>query len=383
MRFSHIARLTAAAAVAAIAVAGCGASDGGSDSSSSSDSKCGLKIGFFGALTGDAANLGKNIQNGAKLAVDQYNVKNADCKVELAPFDSQGDPAQASGLAQKAITDTKIVGIVGPAFSGESKVADPLFNQAGIATITPSATNPALADNGWKTFFRILGNDNTQGPAASKYIKDTLKATKVAVVDDASEYGKGLATIVKSDLGSSVVATDTVQQKQTDFAPTAQKIKSSGATAVFFGGYYAEAGLLRKQMTDADLQAVTLVVGDGVKDEGFIKAAGAAAAEGTVMTCPCLPPSKASGTFAADYQKAFGAEAGTYGAEGFDSANVFLAGIADGKTTRAAMVPFVKGFTGTGASKEIAFDAKGEVTNKVVWAYKVTGGKIVEDQEIK
>ena len=107
-------------------------------------------------------------------------------------------------------TTRTIIGIVGPAFSGESKAADPAFNEAGLATITPSATNPALAKNGWKTFFRALGNDATQGPAAAKYIKEDLKATKVFVIDDASEYGKGLADIVKSDLGPMVIGTDRV-----------------------------------------------------------------------------------------------------------------------------------------------------------------------------
>ena len=96
-------------------------------------------------------------------------------------------------------------------------------------TITPSATNPALAKNGWKTFFRALGNDASQGPAAAKYIKDDLKATKVFVIDDASEYGKGLADIVKSDLGASVIGTDRVQQKQTDFSASVTKVKASGA----------------------------------------------------------------------------------------------------------------------------------------------------------
>src|ERR1700709_2223369 len=143
-----------------------------------------------GASTGDAANLGQNIANGAKLAIDKYNEANASCKVTLVPFDSQGDPAQAPGLAKKAIDDKSVIGIVGPAFSGESKAADPLFNEAGLVTVTASATNPALADGGWKTFFRILGNDATQGPAAAKYIQSVLNAKKVVVVDDASEYGK-------------------------------------------------------------------------------------------------------------------------------------------------------------------------------------------------
>ena len=381
MRLKHIARITAAAAVIALAAAGC--NSGTTDSTGSGVDKCQAKIGMFGALTGDAANLGKVIHNGVQLAVDQYNEDNADCKVTIADYDSQGLPDQAPGLAQKAINDKNVIGIVGPAFSGESKAAGPAFAEAGLSTITPSATNPLLADNGWKTFHRILGNDNTQGPAAAKYIKDVLKAPKVFVVDDASEYGKGLADIVKKDLGSQVVGTDTVQVKQTDFAATVTKIRASGAPAFFFGGYYAEAGLLRKQLSDAGGQAITMVAADGVKDEGFVKAAGQAAAEGTILTCPCLPASKTAGTFAADYKKKFGVDAGTYGGEGFDAANVFLAAIKDGKTSRGDVNAFVKAYNADGATKKIQFDDKGEVADKVVWAYKVTAGAIVEDQEIK
>jgi len=369
---------------AALALAACGGTSGGDDNAAggSGDKKCDQKIGFFGALTGDAANLGQNIQNGAKLAIDQYNTANASCKVTLVPFDSQGDPAQAPGLAKKAIDDKTIIGIVGPAFSGESKAADPLFNEAGLVTISASATNPALADNGWKTFFRVLGNDASQGPAAGKYIQSVLNAKKVVVVDDASEYGKGLADQVKSTLGSSVVATDTIQQKQTDFGPTVTKIRSSGADAVFFGGYYAEAGLIKKQMSDAGVKAV-LVAGDGVKDDGFITAAGAKAAEGTVITCPCLPPDKAGGTFFEDYKKAFNSDPATYGAEAFDSATILLEGIKSGISDRSKMVDFVKSYDKPGVTKQLKFDDKGEPSQVTVWAYKVSGGKIVPDQEIK
>src|SRR5580765_2273471 len=182
---------------AALALSACGGT--ASNSTASGGKACDLKIGFFGALTGAAANLGINIKNGAELAVNQYNEKNPNCKVTLVSFDSQGDPSIAPGLAQKAVTDKKLVGIVGPAFSGESKAADPIFDKAGLNIITASATATKLSENGWKTFHRILGNDATQGPAAAKYIKDILKAQKVFVSDDTSEYGKGLADIVKKD----------------------------------------------------------------------------------------------------------------------------------------------------------------------------------------
>ena len=172
--------------------------------SSSSGSNCGYKIAFFGALTGSAANLGVNIEQGAELAVKQYNDKNGANCITMAKFDSQGSPDVAPGVARQLIQDKKIIGIVGPAFSGESIAANPIFNEAGIPLITPSATNPVLATGGqaggtpWKIFHRAVANDDAQGPAAGNYIKTVLKAQKVFVVDDQSAYGAGLADEVKS-----------------------------------------------------------------------------------------------------------------------------------------------------------------------------------------
>ncbi len=364
---------------AALALSACGGTT--SDSGSTAGGKaCDLKIGFFGALTGDAANLGINIKNGAELAVSQYNEKNADCKVTLDSFDSQGDPSIAPGLAQKAVADKKLVGIVGPAFSGESKAADPIFDQAGLNTISASATNPALSENGWKTFHRVLGNDATQGPAAAKYMKDVLKSTKAFVIDDSSEYGKGLADIVRKDLAGGVIGNDSIQVKQTDFSGTVTKVGASKADSVFFGGYYAEAALIVKQLRAAGFTG-TFVAADGVKDDGFIKAAGAAA-EGAIITCPCLPPDKA-GDFAAQFKKAYNSDPATYSAEAFDAANVFLAAIKAGKTSSADMTAFIGSYDEKGITKQVKFDAKGEPSEVSVWAYKVEGGKIVPDQEIK
>ena len=369
-------------AVAALALGACGTKGGDTATppASGGAAACGnYKIGMFGALTGPNANLGIYIQNGVNLALDDYNKKHADCKVTLENYDSQGDPTQAPALAKKAIDDKKVVGIVGPAFSGESKAADPAFNEAGLVTITPSATNPKLADNGWKTFFRALGNDATQGPAASKYIKDTVKSTKTFVIDDASEYGKGLADIVRSDLGAQVIGNDTIQQKQTDFSASVTKVTSSGADALFFGGYSPEAAPLIKQLRDAGWKG-TFVVADGVKDQSFIDNA-KDAADGTIITCPCVP-ADVDPTFLNAYKAKFNEDPNTYSGEGYDSAKILLDGIKAGKT-RETMVDFVKAYDQPGVTKQLKFDDKGEVTDVKVFAYKVEGGKIVSVGEIK
>jgi branched-chain amino acid transport system substrate-binding protein len=381
--------LVAAAAASALLLSACGGDDdsGNGDAAAgggNSNAACGKAIGFFGALTGSAANLGINIKDGAKLAVDQYNRDNADCKVELKLFDSEGSEDKAPAVATQIINDASVIGVVGPAFSGETDATGDAFNEAGLPTISASATRPSLADQGWKTFHRILGNDASQGPSAGNYIKNTLKATKVFIIDDSSAYGTGLAEEVQKIAGNAA-GNDRVQAdgQQTDFSATVTKVKSSGADAVFYGGYYQNAGLLVKQMREAGVTA-KFVAGDGVKDEGFVAAAGAPAAEGAILTCPCNPPAKVEGTFFADYKAATGREPGTYSAEAFDAANVFLAGVKAAKGDREGMNEFIKTYDGKGITKQVKFDDKGEIekSNIVVWSYIVKGGKIVEDQDI-
>lgn len=368
----------------ALALSACGTSGGDDEASGSGGGEAGtcegVAIGYFGALTGAAANLGINIRNGVELAVNQFNEENADCQVTLEEYDSAGDPNQATGLATQAIGDENVIGIVGPAFSGESDTAGPIFAEGGLPTISASATNPDLSQNGWDTFQRVLGNDATQGPAAATYIQDVLGSESVFVVDDASAYGAGLAAIVEEDLGDAVVGTDTIQTGQTDFSATITAIRDSGAQAVFFGGYYAEAGLLVQQMRSAGVDA-TFVVADGVKDPGFIEAAGDAA-EGTVITCPCVPPEEEQAFFSA-FEEEFGTAPATYSAEAYDAANVLLQGILDGNTDRESLLEWINNYEGQGITKNITFDEDGEPQEVAVWAYMVENGEIVADQEIE
>ena len=382
MRSTRLGKIAAASLTVALLAAACGGDDDDdSTAGGSGDAACDLSLGMFGALTGDASGLGIPIRNGVELAINQYNADNADCEVNLEEYDSQGSPDAAPALAQEAINNDAVVGIVGPAFSGESNAANPLFDEAGLPIITASATNPGLSENGWSIFHRILGNDNDQGPAAANYIRDVLGATKVFVVDDASDYGKGLADIVREQLTDITADNDTVQAGQTDFAATVTKARSSGADAIFFGGYYTEAGLLTKQLRDAGITA-TFVAGDGVREQGYIDAAGAAAAEGAVLTCPCLPNEASGGTFVADYEAEFGEPPAIYAAEAYDAANVFLAAIAAGNSSREDINAFVNEYDEPGVTKQVKFTETGEIEEVVVWAYKVEGGEIIPDQEI-
>lgn len=368
----------AAAATAALVLSACGTTGGDGDGDAGGEAACDLKIAWIGPKTGDAANLGLNIVRGSKLALDEYNKANPDCKVVMEEFDSQGDPEKATPIASEVVNDAKVIGVVGPAFSGETEATGETFSEGGLVQVSASATNPDLSTNGWDTFHRVLGNDGTQAPAVAKYIKDTLKAKKVFVVDDASEYGKGIADGVSADLGALVGAKDTVQVKQTDFSGTVTKVKASNADALFFGGYYAEAGLLAKQLKAGGWTG-TFVSGDGSLDPGFVAAAGDAA-NGAVLTCPCAPSDEA---FTADFKALNNEEPGTYSSEGYDAAKVLLDGIGEGIDTREELLEWVNDYDEQGVTKQIKFNEGGEVAEVVVYAYKVEGGKIQIGQPIE
>ncbi|MBV8162000.1 MAG: branched-chain amino acid ABC transporter substrate-binding protein [Acidimicrobiia bacterium] len=375
-------RVVAVVAVFAVVAVACG---GGSSSSGSSGGA--VKIGFFGALTGNnSPQLGINIRNGVKLAIDQHN-KTAKTKVTLVQYDSQGDPAQAPQLAQRAISD-KVAAVIGPAFSGESKAADPIFEQAQIPNLTPSATNAKLQLNGWKYFHRLLANDDFQGPADADYISKKLAAKKVAVIDDASEYGKGLADVVRQKLGSAVAVNDSVDPKAAagNYSSTVNKVNAGKVDAVFYGGYYADAGPLLKQLRDAQFKGA-FESGDGSLDQKLIDEAGATAAEGAYVTCACVlagtSTDPAAQTFASDYKASSGQDAGTYSAEAYDGANAVLKAIDAGNTTGPAIDNFLTTLDFKGVTKEIKFDPQGEVQGGGIYMYQVKNGKLALLGDVK
>jgi branched-chain amino acid transport system substrate-binding protein len=344
--------------------------------------KCsGIKLAFIGALSGDNGNLGKNMVNGAKLAIDEFNAANPDCQVGFdTSYDSQGDPAQATPLADKIVNDASIIGLIGPGFSGETKATMPKFEAAGLPMITPGATNAKLSTNGWKMFHRILANDDKQAPGVVALIQNTIKGTKVGVIDDASEYGKGLADAVRSGLGSADVANAQIDPKAADFSSAIQAMKSANVDTIFYGGYYAEAAKLVKQVRDAGLTA-TFVSGDGSLDKGFVDNAGSAA-EGAYLTATGAP-ADVNADFQAAFNKAYGTDPALYSPEAYDCAKVFLAGIAAGKVTRADLAAFVSAYDAPGITKQIKFDATGEPVGNAVYYTVVEGGKLVAKGLIK
>jgi branched-chain amino acid transport system substrate-binding protein len=318
---------------------------------------CGAHLGFLGPLNGPAGDFGTSIKQGAQLAVDGYNAQHPGCTVTLVPLDSQGEPTLVPALAHQAVADPQLLGIVGPVLSSESEVAGPTLNQAGLALITPSASRGTLSAHGWRVFHRAIPNDVSQGPAAGHYIKDGLHADKVFVVDDGSIYGVEMTTGVRPVLGSAVVGTDRVRAGGS-FAGTAAKVKASGATVVYYGGYYDAAGALLNQLRSAGVTA-TLVGGDGMDDPSLPNNAGGQSMDGTVVTNLVAPATDPG--FVAGYRGAYGTTPGDYSGPAYDAANIFLLGLGHGVGTRAAMLDFVNRYAGNGVGGSYRFTPSGDL----------------------
>ncbi|HEX4862844.1 MAG TPA: branched-chain amino acid ABC transporter substrate-binding protein [Acidimicrobiales bacterium] len=382
----HGAGLKAAAlvSIATLGIAACGSSSPKSTTpgtSSSGSSGKTLKIGFFGALTGADAQLGINIRNGARLAVSQYDATNPSVKVTLDEFDSQGDPAQANNGATKLIND-HVVAVIGPAFSGESGVADPIFEQAAIPNLTASATKVTLAQNGWKYFHRLLAADDAQGSGDADYLVKTLGQKKIAVIDDASSYGQGLADAVRTDVataGGTVVLSDHIDPKAADYGATVNKIVAAKPGAVFFGGYYDAAGRLINQLKAKAFSGI-FMSGDGSEDQKFVTDAGGAPAEGSYLSCACADATKipAAQAFSAAYQAQFGSAPEIYSGEAYDATNAVLQAIKSGATTPTAINTYLATIDYQGITKTVKFQPNGNVFGGTIYVYKVESGNVVQ-----
>jgi branched-chain amino acid transport system substrate-binding protein len=346
-----------------------------------------IAIAFVGPLTGDNANLGVNIRNGMKVAVDEWNKKSTKYTYQIKEFDTQGDPAQAPGQKDKYIPDESIIGIVGPTFSGETKAVLPDLDKAGLVMISASATNAGLPDvvPSSRVFHRVIPDDDVQAKGVTDYVIKVIKPKKVALIHDNSEYGKGLWEGVVKLLNAAGVdssTTDAIDPKGQDYSAAVNKVRAAKVDMIFYGGYYNEAGRFKKQLTDAGVKA-KFISGDGSLDPGFVVSSGAAGGEGALLTCPCrlaTPelPGK-GGAFATKYKEINSKAPGTYSSEGYDSASILISGVEAGNDTRSKLLQYVEGLPSfDGVSKTIEFEPNGNVKAGDVFVYEVKGGKITE-----
>lgn len=367
--------------LAMVAAACGGAEETGGGGGGGGEEKPTVKIAFIGALSGDYKFLVIDGYNAAKLAFDQANAAgDLPVTVELVQFDSQGSGDVATSLVDQITGDDAFVGVIGPAFSGESGAVGDDLNAAGIPFITQSATDDALALNGWTTWFRALGNNSDMGAPAADYIAKVLNVTKACAASDGSPYGLGLKDVAVAEfgtLGVDVADLGEVEPGGSDYSALVAKIGDAGCEGIFYGGYSPEAGKIRKQMTDAGLEGVTMVGGDGIKDESMMTGAGAAA-NGTISSCTCADISASTDAddqqFISDFTAAYGAAPTIYGPEGWDIAQMYIAAFRAGNTDRASIVSFIKGVSGFhGLTKDYTFQEDGELADeaRVLFFYEV------------
>jgi branched-chain amino acid transport system substrate-binding protein len=367
---------------------GGGGLGGGASSSGSGGSGQSYKIGFQGALSGDNQQLGINEINAVKLAVQQFDAKPGQpFKLSVETSDDAGDAAKAPAAAQQLIQDSAVVGVVGPIFSGPTSATGKAYAAANMALISPSATNEALTKSGFTTFHRIVPTDGVEGIAAADWLASKFK--KVFVVDDTTVYGKGVADVVVGELKKKgvTVLRQGVPQNTQDYGAISQKVTSSGAQAMFYGGYDAQAALFAKGLTAAGYKGLRMT-GNGGKSTVFTKGSGSAG-NGWYFSCGCQDATTApqASAFRDAYQKAYNTPPSTYSPEAYDATNAMIQAILtaakSGSVTRQAVETAVNQLDYKGITTTVKFAPSGEVAQATVNLYEQKNGKIVELGDIK
>jgi branched-chain amino acid transport system substrate-binding protein len=342
-----------------------------------------VKIGSASPLTGAQAHIGIDIRNGVQLAIEDANkagvtIGGKPVKLEMVAEDDEANPTKAATVAQK-LADAKVAAVVGHFNSGASIPASKIYADAGIPQISPSSTNPDYTLKGYKTTFRVVAHDGQQGPVLGNYALNSLKAKTIAVIDDSTAYGQGLADNFEATVkagGAKVVAREHTTDKDTDFKAILTKIKGLKPDLIMFGGIDPQAGPMVKQMAELGIKA-KFIGGDGMQTPNFIKLAGDSA-EGAMASIPGLPKDKMPGgaDFLAKYKAKFNAEVELFAPMGYDAVMVFIEAMKRANSADPAkFLPEVGKTNYNGVIGPIAFDDKGDLKNGPITIYVVKGGK--------
>ena len=339
-----------------------------------------VTIGHAGPLTGGIAHLGKDNENGARLAVEQADAKKMKIGGKTVHFvlmgeDDQADPKLGPTIAQK-FADAKVAGVVGHLNSGVTIPASAVYSQAGLPMISGSATNPKLTEQGFKNIFRDVGRDDQQGPAVAQYL-ESMKVKKVAIVDDATAYGEGLANEVVKTLKAAkinVVGREKTNDKATDFK--AIKHKGKAPDAVFYGGMDATGGPMLKQARELGIKAV-FSFGDGACTDTMKQLAGDANAEGLICSQAGLPVVAASKDFLDAYKAKYNVDPIIYAPFTYDAANLLIAAMQKADSTDPAKyLPVLQKISYKGATGQIEFDDKGDRKDAEMTIFTMKAGKL-------
>jgi branched-chain amino acid transport system substrate-binding protein len=344
-----------------------------------------VTIGIVAPLTGPQSHIGKDLENAVRLAAEDANaakiaVGGRQLKFEVMAEDDQADPKMAPVVAQK-LADAKANAVVGHFNSGTTIPASKIYSDAGIPQISPSATNPKYTDQGFKTAFRVVANDNQQGKVVGEYIARELKSKALAIIDDRTAYGQGVADVVERSAtaaGAKVVAREYTTDKSTDFKAILTKIKGRKPDVIFFGGIDTQAGPMLKQMKALGI-AAQYVGADGIQSTELFKLGGDAV-EGTLASFPGLPIDRMpqGRSFGERYKAKWNHDVVLYAPQGYDAFNVFIEAMKKaGSTEPAKFLPELARIEYSGITGPIRFDPKGDIRDGPITLFKAAGGKWV------
>ncbi|MCE9638028.1 MAG: branched-chain amino acid ABC transporter substrate-binding protein [Planctomycetes bacterium] len=370
-------RWTPLIVAALLAAAGCGPKDAPAGGAGDAGT---VKIGVAGPVTGGQAKNGEDLVDGTTMAMEEWNAKGGVLgrKIEIVVRDDMADPKLAP-VAAGQLVDQKVVGVVGHFNSGSTIPASEIYNNAGIVSITPASTNEFVTDRKLPLVFRVCGRDDQQSPAAANYIADVMKAKRVAIFNDKTAYGKGLADGVERNLKGrvEVVLSEGFDKAERNFRPYLSKLKDANVDVWFFGGIFEQAAPLLLQARQVGITA-PMMSGDGVHgyQKDFIDKVGAGA-EGTLTTFLNTEGAPGYAAFVARYRARFeGKEPGPYAMYSYSAASILLAGIEQAKSTDGVKLgAAIHAGTYDLPMGKVTFDAKGDVNSGgyVVWVVK--GGR--------
>jgi len=381
MQFKEVSRVLTVVAVAVL-LSACGKKD-----EAASGALPVVKIGHVAPVSGAIAHLGKDNEYGARMAIEELNaagvvIDGHKVRLELMAEDDGADPKQGTAVAQKLV-DAKVAGVIGHLNSGTTIPASKIYFDAGIPQISPSATNPKYTRQGYKTAFRVVADDVHLGSTLGKYAVDTLKARNVAVIDDRTAYGQGVAeefSKAAEAAGAKIVAKEFTNDKATDFNAILTSIKGKKPDVVFFGGMDAVGGPMLKQMKSLGITA-KFMGGDGVCTSQLPALAGDAIGDDVVY---CAEAGGVEGEakvamdkFRADFKAKFNADVQLYAPYVYDATKVLVAAMVKANSSDPAKyLPVLAATTDyKGVTGPITFDEKGDIKNGALTLYTYKGGQ--------
>jgi len=342
-----------------------------------------IKLGVAAPLTGTQAHLGKDIENGVRLAIEEYNAKGVTLggkkvKFDVQAEDDQADPKTATTVAQR-LADSGVKGVVGHLNSGASIPASRIYNEAGLPQVSPASTNPKLTQQNFKATFRTIANDVQQGLAIGKYAATKL-GKKIALIDDRTAYGQGLADEVEKAVkanGGSLTGREFTSDKATDFLAILTRIKAQNPDVIVYSGMDTQAGPMLKQIKQLGINA-KFITGDGGCTGEVIKLAGDAISGNTYCTQPGLPLEKMPGgkNFNERFKKRFNADVQIYAPYSYDAASAIIEAMkAANSADPAKYAGSIAKVNFPGVIGTVAFDAKGDIKDGAVTVYQFKAGK--------